>query len=62
MIDTGQRVGCRNAAPLGENVFSNCRRLTWQLASMHQTAARSPLSFAHSGMGRRNGQKGKLVG
>jgi len=34
-------------------MLSLCRSLTWQLATKHQTAARSPLPFPHSGMGRR---------
>jgi len=36
--------------------------LTQQLATKHQTAARSPLPFLHSGMGRRNGQQLELMG
>jgi len=35
--------------------------LTWQPATKHQAAALSHLPFPLSGMGRRNGQKGKLM-
>ena len=36
--------------------------LTWRPTTKHQTAARSPLPFPCSRMGRREGQKGKLKG
>jgi len=44
-----------------KNCLQPCHGLTWQPATEHQTAARSPPPSPCSGMGRRKGQKGKLV-
>jgi len=46
---------------VGAFCLPKCHGLTKQLATKHQTAARSPFLFPLSRMGRRNGQRRKLV-
>jgi len=46
----------------GRKIFQYCHGLTRQPGTKHWTSTRSPLPFPLSRMGRRNGQKGKLMG
>jgi len=44
-----------------EVIRSQCHCLTQQPATRHQMATRASLPFSCSGMGKRNGQKGKVM-
>ena len=55
---------CHYLSPSSPVLYAKkgCHGLSRQPATKYQAAARSPLPFPPSGTGRRNAQKGKLMG